>query len=293
MARFRNLLSLVLLLLLAAGVSIYVLRDAGDHEEDATAPESEPLAMPAPAPSAPVSSPDAPASAGAAISAPMAADYATRYRDATDYLALARSLHAAAKSGDVTAQFYLYRALEQCRPGGAAQLEERCRTFRETNVRDLGEGEQWLQSAALRGQPRAQVVYAAKLLNGLQSLPPDEASRTRDDARGQVAAALTSRDPEVVFDAASVLILRTGGNHPALGDAEAWWLAACTRGLDCGPGSERTREICRRDGNCQPYESLPDVIRRDAMDYESVVSRAAEINRAIDAGDVSSLGFAP
>ncbi len=183
--------------------------------------------------------------------------------------------------------------LAQCQPGGAAQLEERCRTFRESGVRDLGEAEQWLQMAAVGGQPRAQVIYAGKLLGNLQGLPPDEASRTRDDARRQVAAALASRDAEVVFDAASVLTLRNGGNHPAPDEAEAWWLAACTRGLDCGPNSEWTRQVCRREGNCQPFESLPDVVRRDSMDYQSVLARAAEINRLIDAGEISSLGFGP
>lgn len=296
MGRLRSLLSLILLLALATGVSIYVLRSIDDRDEAPPVAAPEPDTTPAPAvASVPArgSGANVPTPANAAVPAPMAADYATRFRDANDYLELARSLHASAKSGDVTAQFYLYRALEQCQPGGAAQLEERCRTFRESSVRDLGEGEQWLQMAAVGGQPRAQVVYAGKLLNNLQSLPPDEASRTREDARRQVAAALASRDAEVVFDSASVLILRTGGNHPAPGEAEAWWLAACTRGLDCSPSSERTRQVCRRNGNCQPFESLPDVIRRDSMDYESTVRRAAEINRALDEGEISSLGFGP
>jgi hypothetical protein len=294
MAKPQSLVSLILLIALATGVSIYVLREnAGDDEaEPATA--AVPEATPAPAPAAAqAASAHAPPPTNQATPAPMAADYASRFRDAADYLELARSLHASAKAGDATAQFYLYRAMEQCQPGGAAQLEERCRTFRESGVRDLGEGEQWLQMAAVGGQPRAQVIYAGKLLSNLQGLPPDEASRTRDDARRQVAAALTSRDAEVVFDAASVLVLRSGGNHPAPDEAEAWWLAACTRGLDCGPNSERTRQICRRDGNCQPFESLPDVIRRDAMDYQSVLKRAAEINSQIDAGEISSLGFGP
>jgi hypothetical protein len=295
MARPRELLSLVLLIALATGVSIYVLREIGDHgdaaPEAAPATESTPASAPVPSP-APSPTTSALASAGPAVQ-PSAADHATRFRDATDYLAFARSLHAAARSGDVTAQYYLYRALEQCRPGGPSQQDERCRTFRESSVRDLGEAEQWLQMAATGGQPRAQVVYASKLLTNLQGLPPDEAIRTREDARRQVAAALVSKDPEVIFDAASVLILRSGGNHPALGDMEAWWLAACTRGLDCTPESERTRQVCRMDGNCQPFESLPDVIRRDSMDFESVTRRAAEISRAIEAGDISSLGFAP
>lgn len=296
MAKLRSFVGLILLLALAMGVSIYVMRSIDDDEAvSAAEPHAETtldLAVANAPPPVSASKPP-PASTATPAVTPVAVGYAERFRDATDFLVLARSLHAAAKSGDVTAQFYLYRTLEQCLPGGLAQQDERCRTFRESSVRDLGEAEQWLQMAAVGGEPRAQVVYAGRLVGSLQSLPPDEASRTIEDARRQVAAALVSKDPEVVFDTAAVLILRGGGNHPAAGDAEAWWLAACTRGLDCSPGSDRTRQICRMDGNCQPFESLPDVIRRDAMDYDLVARRAAEINRALDAGDLNSLGFGP
>lgn len=296
MAKSRDVLSLLLLIALATGVSIYVLRETWNKDEvpvaapEAGAAPGDSIPDPAPTPAPAASSPET-ADPAAPTSVPVAASYAERFRAATDYLELARSLHAAARSGDVSAQFFLYRAMEQCQPGGPARQDERCRTFRESGVRELGESEQWLQMAAVGGYPRAQIVYAARLTGSLQSLPPDEASRTVEDARRQVAAALVSRDPEVVFDAASVLILRSGGRHPALGDKEAWWLAACSRGLDCTPESERTRQVCRMDGNCQPYESLPDVIRRDSMDFESVSRRAAEINRALDAGDLDSLGF--
>lgn len=294
MTKPRSLVNLLLLMLLATGVSIYVLWEVGGREDAPITVTPASDASPAPAPvSPPAATASAPPAPANSVPAPIAADVSTRFREATDYLEFARSVQAAARSGDPTAQFYLYRAIEQCQPGGAAQLEERCRTFRESNPRDLGEGEQWLQMAAVHGQPRAQVVYAAKLVSNMQSLPPDEASRTREDARRQVAAALVSKDADVVFDAASVLSLRDASAAPALNDAAAWWLAACTRGLDCSPTSERTRQVCQRIGNCQPFESLPDVVRRDAMDYATVLGRAAEINRLIDTGEISSLGFGP
>ena len=72
----------------------------------------------------------------------------------------------------------------------------------------------------------------------------------------------------------------------------AWQIAACQRGLDCNPSAERTRQACRFFPNCQPYETLPDMLRRYAADVPALDARAAEINRLIDAGDWEALGYA-
>ncbi len=49
---------------------------------------------------------------------------------------------------------------------------------------------------------------------------------------------------------------------------------------------------CLWDWNCQPYETLPDVIQRAAgSSFPAIEVRAREINALIDAGKWEELGF--
>lgn len=320
MARLRSVVSLLLLLILAAVVSFYTMRSIWQRDAPppgpaapVVAPRAKPSADAASAPAVPAPVP------AAAVAAPNAA--AQRFRESTDYLEFARGIHGAAKSGDPAAQYYLYRALDYChglfrayfgRPGKSRTLDEglqwaarsapaldvdearrvndRCRTLEESDPAIFGEREQWLQSAALAGQPNAQVDYAGRLLWSSNDLPADESLRSRDDARELVRKALASRDPEVIFSAGRLAALRREDleqDHDVL----AWMLAACARGLDCGPADERTRTLCRFDTNCQPYESMVDMARRLVDNFPGVEARSREINRLIDAGDWDALGL--
>ena len=322
MAKLRGLLSLILLLLLAAGVSLYVLRGIWNRESaaplpgqslPATAATDTPKSAPKPSAALP---PAAPSAAPAASAGP---DYAQRFRETTDNLEFARSIHAAAKAGDADARYYLYRALDYCQanyrlyfghPARPRTLDEalryaviskldvdevhrvhqRCRNLVESGASGLGQPMQWLGLAAQDKQPNAQLAMAQKLLTQAARLPEEKAGQVREDARLMVGEAVGSRDPEVIFDAAILLYLREGAAQDD-GDMVAWWLAACERGLDCGPSAERTRQVCGFVPNCQPYESLVDMIRREVPDFGAVETRARELNRLIDAGDLKALGF--
>ena len=313
--KLRGVLSLVLLLLLAAAVSIYALRGIWNREA-----ASPPRAQPLPAPATSTRQSEAPPESAAGPAAgPTVTTHAQRFREATDYLEFARSIHGAAKAGDAEARFYLYRALDYCQgnyrvyfgdPARPRTLDEalrfavvshldvdevhrvhqRCRALVESGAGELGPAAQWLGMAALDKQPNAQVALAWKMLTQAAKLPEAEGDRVREDARLMIGEAVGSRDPEAMFDAAIMLHLRKG---VAQGDDDmaAWWLAACERGLDCSPSAERTRQVCNFVPNCQPYESLVDMLRREVADFDALEAKAREFNRLIDAGDLAALGF--
>lgn len=314
----RGLLSLVLLLILAAGVSIYALRDIWRGEAGSVPNPARETSLPAAKSSdGSVTVVDAPSTPAAALPAPD--PLARRFQSATDYLEFARGIHEAAKAGDAEAQYYLYRALRYCHsqfrayfglPGKSRSLEEgllwaangapalnvdearvvndRCRSLEETAGADFGEHDQWLQKAALAGQPKAQAGLASELIAGANSLPADEARRSRQDARELVRQALSSKDPEIIAEAGNLL---SAIRREDSGDGAVWLLAACARGLDCSSTGERMKELCRYDSNCQPYETVTDMARRLLPDYALAEQRAREINRLIDAGDWTALGF--
>ncbi|HUQ09786.1 MAG TPA: hypothetical protein VM146_05675 [Steroidobacteraceae bacterium] len=323
MAKLRSLVSLILLLLLAAVVSLYSLRSLWHRDAPPSVEGTPAVVIPRVAPSGdpPRDSVTPKVPVAAAERQVPANAIAQAFRAATDYLEFVRGIHGAAKAGDPAAQYYLFRSLEYChglfrayfgRPGKSRTLDEglqwaargapaldvdearrvndRCRALEESDLTVFGEREQWLQSAALAGQPNAQVEYAGKLLFSSNDLPGEESARSREDARDLVRKALASHDPEVIFAAGNLVALRTA--HPEKDhDVLAWMLAACDRGMDCGPADERTRTICRFDSNCQPYESLVDMVRRQVEDFPGVEGRSREINRLIDDGDWDALGF--
>lgn len=325
MSSLRSRVSLLLLLILAVVVSIYSLR--GFWSGDA-APAKPATASAAPQPTDSAGPPVvAPPSTDGVTRAPPVATIAPsplgqRFRAATDYLDFVRSIHEVAKAGDAEAQYYLFRALDYCsgmfrtyfgRPGKSRTLDEglrwaargapaldvdearlvndRCRALEESDSSVFGEREQWLQKAAVGGQPNAQVKLAGKFLMGTSGIPEDEAERSRQDAREMVRAALASRDPEVIAETGNLLALRRGIPEQGF-DNLAWIMAACARGYDCSPASDLMKSLCRFDTNCQPYETLNDMIRRHVDDYPSLEARSGEVNRLIDAGDWAGLGFA-
>src|SRR5688572_9084762 len=234
LAKLRGVLSLVLLLLLATGVSLYVLRGTWNRE-----PAAPPRAQALPATPATIQQKSATPSTAAAPAAAIASTgpgYALRFHEATDYLELARSLHAAAIAGDADARYYLYRALDYClahyrvyfgHPARPRTLDEalrfavvsqldvdevhrvhqRCRHMVESGTGDLGQPAHWLGLAALDKQPNAQIAMAQRLLTQAAKLPEDKAEQVREDARLMVGEAVNSRQPEVLFDAAILLHL--------------------------------------------------------------------------------------
>ncbi len=233
-----------------------------------------------------------------------------------DLLAFVEGIQGVAERGDGAAGYYMFRALDRClteferRFGGGRRerpLDEvladesvlrlfdeadllrihgQCQRLRESDPARLGQKDDWLLKSAVAGYPRGQAEWALWLVNGGSSLPEGEAL---EQAREFARAALSSNDP-AVFPAVSAVI--SGLSERDASRESSWFVAACQRGFDCGPGSEMTRIICRLDPNCQPDASSLDQLRRSAgRDFEAIERGAREINAAIDARQFDELGL--
>jgi hypothetical protein len=288
------------------------------------APQAAPaVTTPAATGSAPSAAPAEPAVQATAPSvARFVSSHDAQFRAATDYLEFSRAMLTKARAGDLDAQFHLYEALEYCRSGyrtffdrgqkrhtldealrlaangprGDAQeipkIHSRCQKLMESDVDELGEPEQWLQNAAQRKHPRAQAALAASLAARSPKLPAEQAARYQADARRLARESLASRDPAVIWEMASLSSVRADAASRNDLDSMAFARAACDRGLDCSAGSEPAAQWCRVVPDCQPYESVQDLLLRSSVSPAALEARAKQINELIDAGDWQALGFA-
>jgi hypothetical protein len=318
MKRLASLASLVLLLILAAVVSVRALRDLPASTKSSAPPPARTQQVSTWVPPSP---PPASTSQQVAPVDPPLVDYAAQLRAAKDYLALIRAIRPAAEAGNSQAQFILYRAMEYCRgeyrayfftrkgwrtldeamqwsatrwpldPERAREVHGRCQAFIDADPREFGVPGDWLRRAADAGLPEAQADLALKLFLSGSSGPGSADSPLPAQAMGLLGRALRSRQPEVVWKAGELVMLReqfTGSEDSML----AWFLAACRRGLECAAGGERVRALCTLDPACQPFETVTDLLRRYAgSDFPAVDRRADEINALIDAGNWQELGF--
>jgi hypothetical protein len=290
--------------------------------DSAPAPAA-PAAVPSTAPppsNRPATPPPMPATTHAAPS--FVSAHEAQVREATDYLELARQLLPKAREGDADAQFHLYQALDYCRNGYAQYFDRgqkrntldealreasgaprtdlaevrrvhaRCQKLMADDSDELAHAERWLNAAVAGAHPRAQVEMAAQMASNSLHHPAQRAAQSLSEARRMTRAALASRDAATIWKAGALTPLRQGSTNNDYLEGLAWWQAACSRGLDCGPGSERVRELCRFIANCQAHESVDDILRRSAQNPTELDTRAREINALIDAGDWEALGLA-
>jgi hypothetical protein len=327
MSRYSLLLGLGIVVVFGTVIALHWPRDgrpvptepAPSPATAARLPESRILDVSASDPeSAPASEQAAPASP-AVVPRVVGADEA-RFRAATDYLEFARDMLARARAGDRDAQYHLYAAMDYCRRGyrdyfdrgqqrrsldEALRLEgtspsvsrevrevhSRCHNLMSLQTSELGEGEQWLQRAARAGHPRAQLQLASRLISGSRMLAPQQATRSVAEARQFIRQSLASRDPEVIWSAATLPDLAGDAGARDRTETMAWWQAACDQGLDCGPGSDHVKQLCREVPDCQPFESVNDILLRSAPDPAAVTERAKQINASLAAGDFRDLGL--
>jgi hypothetical protein len=161
----------------------------------------------------------------------------------------------------------------------------------------------WLRRAAQGMDPLALALATGRVLVTSETATQTNAAELRLDqkeldqqkatlGRRQLGSALRSRDPEVIFEIAEVIHLSGAPDADRETISAEWRMAACLRGLDCSSSSEIVRGFCLWDRDCQPYESLPDVLHRHVgAGFPAVEARAREINALIDAGKWEELGF--
>ena len=248
----------------------------------------------------------------ARLPSPMALNFAAT----DDLLAFIEGIQGAAEDGDGAAAYYMYRALDRCqtdfarrfgsgrrersfndvladetivRQFGVADLTRiygQCQRLRESDMARLGPADDWLTKGADAGFPRAQAELAVWHTQSVGSAPQSQWS---GPARELARAALSSKNPEV-FVAVSRVIGALAGEEAQR--SASWYVAACLRGLDCGPGAEITQLLCGADPACRPDESVLDLVRRNMGDRFGAVERGAnQINAAIDAGRFEALGL--
>lgn len=316
MRRFISGLSVALLLILATVVAVYVLRD------NAAPAPNPPIEQPAPRdstraraaatgiqqPLAPVPRIESAASTSHSL--------ARRLRNSENLRDFLRSIHADAKAGDAGAQYHMYLALVDCEVtaglfvdsnGHRRTLDEvlsmavgysldseevrrahdRCRTLMEAGTAEFGPSNDWLRYAATSGLPQAQAMWAMYTLS-FQEVDIDDRVL---EAQKWLGTALRSRDPEVIWSAGELHML-SESPRSSIDEQLAWFLAACARGLDCGAGTDRARAMCAQDRGCQPFESVPDLIQRNAAGrFAAIDERSREIVAHLEAGEWEDLGF--
>jgi hypothetical protein len=327
-SRYSMFLGLGTVLVFGAVIALHWPRDAGPAAVSAPTPATATAPVTSRAASrdavAAVATPaPGPADSTPAARAPeprtVGADEA-RFRAATDYLAFARDLLPRARDGDREAQYHLFAAMDYCRRGyreyfdrgqqrrsleEALRLEgtspalgrevrevhSRCHNLMSLPDSELGEGEQWLHRAARAGHPRAQVRLASRMISGSRMLSSAQAARSVSEARQFLRESLASRDPEVIWSAATLPSLTAEAGERDRTETMAWWQAACDQGLDCGPGSDHVKQLCREVPDCQSFESVNDILLRTAPNPAEVTERAKQINASLSAGDFRVLGL--
>jgi hypothetical protein len=316
MSRARWITAATAAVAMIGGASWYAQRDSADSP--VAAPLIRPMAATAREPirSAAANTQRATPARKAAL------DYATRFRNAEDLLSFAEEIHEAASAGDGAAQFYMFRVFERCSreylmyfgrderertldqalilaeqiPGFssdvARELFQKCRRFKQTNTKTLGDGPAWLDAAVKSHYPLALAVKARERSKSEFGTTPRTAAEQKATVRALAIEALKSGSADVVYELAPAVAMFAEAGDNAEDVYNTWLIAACNRGFDCGSDSEVFRVMCSMDPACQPFETFLDPLRRRlGSHFDEVERRATDLNARIDAGRFDELGL--
>jgi hypothetical protein len=255
-------------------------------------------------------------------SAPGPKTIAEQFTHSRSYLAFVQKSLPAARSGDAAAAYYIYAALSHCDKEFAALFRHptgRWRTLDEALVRaasrpterttyvqrtfdrcnDLMTGDRasfgtaldWLNQATRSGLPIAVATVAERELLA-DPVATGSSQTTRSGAAAQLAEALKSRDPSVIWMIGELQTVLHGDSDAARRSQSAWLLTACDRGYVCDLKSDWLEFNCRFDQLCSPSETVASFLERSGPnEYAAVKELAAAVGAAIDAGDWARLGL--
>jgi hypothetical protein len=242
-----------------------------------------------------------------------------------DALESVGSLRLAAETGDANAQFRLYEILSGCaseyeyyfsRNGKLLNPEEArirmeafatvdeyavdvyrmCHRLMEEQPSLVATAKEWQKKALDQNHPRALAARAAELI-AAASVENPAAGKTappnaRRDARALLKKAAASRDPNVLWLLSELRPALGGSAEEANKERWALQLAACARGLECGPDARWVKRYCKADpANLCPLDADAEAMIRSntGSDFEMIKMRAREINELIDAGRAEEL----
>lgn len=244
----------------------------------------------------------------------MSAYYGAQYRHSPDLLAFMEALAPAAAAGDVDALYYLAVASRRCMreyatlfgPADheksldealekdywtkyyeqtARQVHAQCSRFKATPDNAFTEWENLLDAAAEAGSGAAKAMQVFEMQMGMiRTHDAAERGDWKSEIRALAKEALRTKEPEVLYQLAFVESI-TGRSGTAADVGGIWMLAACQRGLACGPDTEQYQFFCRWDPECKPGETtMVDLFRaREGANFEEFQRRATELNAKLDA----------
>ncbi|WP_447939775.1 hypothetical protein [Pseudoxanthomonas mexicana] len=234
-----------------------------------------------------------------------AQDPTADFESAPDLKRFLDSILERAKYGDPEAQWAMFQTYEYCKgyarsparfsietaalatgvpQGQASRLKEarsrvsdRCRNIMSSDIPSETDLLSLLADAAGSGH------LAAKA--SLLSLDVDHASPD-EDVRQIILDVRQSRNPQAYLAISNAMGMGASGREDVFGDVSgteyatyAWQLAACTRGLACGPTSAVMTSYCSNGGVCGQFTDLRDLIlnglvpSRDARRVEEMAAR--------------------
>lgn len=230
------------------------------------------------------------------------------FRESEDYFAFVESFAEQGREGDGAAQYYVYRALNECSmaleqfdempdefdlegrmdPGLSPQVQQlmgeqvqRCEGFFEEGMEDYGSPREWLNGAALDGYPAAIVVH------DMEEYRQHQAGRESEFNEARMVNALRSRNPEALSNFSQVAALEGASET----DEAAWLLMACDHGQDCGADAEWVEALCAEHG-CPPdvegaEEALANSFGPGSIDRAR--ERQEELEQALEDGNFEEL----
>jgi hypothetical protein len=252
------------------------------------------------------------------------------FKDARDFLPFARAARAAAKIGDVDAQYFLSEALSFCAKAtaeasygvyfvnnggrlvaGRAVLQEgmvrseevltelgnRCGPLHRAIASDesFGSADDWLASAADNGSSAAQSTLALRALFDLGTLSVNSSFgsqiRTGDDARALLVDVAARSDPVALWNLGAAQAHFSQSYEDQVVNRLALWLVSCRSGLDCGTDALWIQLACQSTG-CPHNITGPDMIDALAGIYrEKVENRAQVLSDALQTGTFTQVNF--
>lgn len=230
------------------------------------------------------------------------------FRSSEDYFAFVESFAEQGREGDGAAQYYVYRALNECSmaleqfdempdqfdleaqmaPGVRPQVHQmmgeqiqRCEGFFEEGMDDYGDPREWLNGAALDGYPAAVVVH------DMEEYRQHQAGRESDFNQARVVNALRSRNPEALSNFSQVAAIEGASET----DEAAWLLMACDHGQDCGEDAEWVEAMCAEHGCPPDVDGAEDALasRFGPGSIDRARERQQELEEALNDGNFEAL----
>jgi hypothetical protein len=200
--------------------------------------------------------------------------------------------------------------LKENDPGNTARIEafnrtyELCEGFGNVAISGADVQKMYRESAA-QGNPAAKVVVAStQYQEQLGRARGVEERRLSEEQLGTMRDALASGDPfaiervgQLLAQSTQLAERRIGPNGDPYNPREwgpAWQLAACDRGSNCGPDSQRVLNGCAWQGACG-YDSLETYMQFNELPpnvYQAALNNRAMILDAIAQGRWDWLGIA-